>query len=179
MRTLAAGAAALALGVACSNTPPPRWEEGGAHLALGQALWRTGDGVVVQVMPDGKVVADGDELFTVDAAGRVYDDNHDPVAIVLPDGNVAGPNDAHLGRIGMANAAPPGGGAAWLSVLPDGRVIHFDPDGERSSDGQWEGCGGPRLRTCTLVTHLYTLERVSRATNGSGVMVGVGVGVGF
>ena len=78
----------------------------------------------------------------------------------------------------VPNAAPPGGGPAWLSVLPNGEVVHFDPDGQRSSDGVWQGCNGPIMRTCTLVSHLYTLQRVARATRG-GVTVGVGVGVGF
>ena len=170
---------ALLLG-ACSASPPPRWAEGGARLVVGNATWKTGEGEVVQLMADGKVIADGDQVFTVDAAGRVYDTDNDPAAIVLPDGNVAGTDDTHLGRIGITNAAPPGRGPAWLSVQPNGEVIHFDPDGQRSSDGVWQGCTGPLMRTCTLVSHLYTLHRVAQATRGGvGVGIGVGVGVGY
>jgi hypothetical protein len=164
--------------IGCTDTPPPRWAEGGASLAIGPALWKTGEGAVVEILANGKVVEDGHAVFTVDAAGRVYDSENEPVAIVLPDGNVVGTNNAHLGRIGVTNAAPPGGGAAWLTVFPGGQVTHYDPDGERSSDGLWQGCTGPKLRTCTLVSHIYTLERLSRV-NGDGVTFGVGVGVGF
>jgi hypothetical protein len=178
MRLLLAATTATSFLVACSNTPPPRWAEGGAPLAVGAAKWTTGDEHVVEILPDGRVVTDGAHLFTVDAAGRIYDSENEAVGIVLPDGNVEGPNDAHLGRIGVSNAAPPGGGAAWLSVAPDGRVTHYDPDGDRTFDGVWHGCDGPKLRTCTLVSHLYTLERVSHASN-PGMFIGVGVGVGI
>jgi len=76
----------------------------------------------------------------------------------------------------VTNASPPGG-AAWLTVFPGGQVTHYDPDGERSSDGIWQGARAeaPDLH---LVSHLYTLERLSRV-NGDGVTFGVGVGVGF
>ena len=170
-----AGAACL---VACSNTPPPHWAEGGAPLAIGAAAWKTADDVSVQLLPDGKVLVDGHHFFTVDVAGRIYDSENEAVGIVLPDGNIAGPNDVHLGRIGVSNASPPGSRSAWLSVLPNGQVTHYDPDGERSYDGSWQGCAGPKLRTCTLVSHLYTLERASRAANPS-VFIGVGMGVGI
>lgn len=188
MRSLAVVVPVALLAAGCSSSPPPHWAEGGARLAVGNATWSTGEGEVVQIARDGKVIAGGSHIFTVDSAGRVYDSDNDPVAIVLPDGNVVASGDEHLGRIGITNAAPPGGGAAWLSVLPNGQVTHFDPDGQRSSDGVWKGCTGPLLRTCTLVSHLYTLERVSRASGGrvgvgvgvgTGVGVGVGVGVGY
>jgi len=178
MRSLPAAAVAASLLVACSNTPPPHWAEGGARLVVGEALWKTGEESVVQILPDGKVTADGRLLMTVDAAGRVYDADNEPVAVVLPDGNIAGLNDSHLGRIGVSNAAPPGGGPAWLTVLPNGQVTHYEPDGERSFDGTWQGCDGPKLRTCTLVSHLYTLERVSRTANPD-MFIGIGFGVGI
>ncbi|HEX4334966.1 MAG TPA: hypothetical protein VH062_03570 [Polyangiaceae bacterium] len=173
----AACLAALPL-VACSSTPPPHWAEGGARLDVGPAEWRTGDDAVIEILPDGKVTVGGAHIFTIDAAGRIYDSENEAVGIVLPDGNIVGPNDTHLGRVGVSNASPPGGGTAWLSVMPDGHVTHYDPDGERSFDGAWQGCSGPRLRTCTLVSHLYTLERVSRASS-PGMFIGVGVGVGI
>src|SRR5260221_2366363 len=132
MRPLCASAPlALTLLAACSSTPPPHWAEGGARLMVGEAVWRTGEGDTVEIQPSGKVLGNGEELFTIDGAGRVYDPDNEPVAILLPDGNVVGPNDVHLGRIGLSNAAPPGSGTAWLSVLPDGRIVHFDPDGDR------------------------------------------------
>ena len=178
MRLILVALAGAACTVACSNTPPPHWTEGGAPLALGAAAWKTGDDVSVQLLPDGKVLVDGHHFFTVDVAGRIYDSENEAVGIVLPDGNIAGPNDVHLGRIGVSNASPPGSRSAWLSVLPNGQVTHYDTDGERSYDGAWQGCTGPKLRTCTLVSHLYTLERASRAANPS-MFIGVGMGVGI
>jgi hypothetical protein len=177
MRSFAVVLPLLAFMPACSTQPPPHWAEGGARFVTENATWTTGEGTLVQLTKDGKVIADGDHVFTIDSAGRVYDKDNEPAAIVLPDGNVAGTDDTHLGRIGLSNAAPPGGGAAWLSVFPNGEVIHYDPDGQRSTDGAWRGCTGPVLRTCTLVSHLYTLERISRASGGGGFTFGVGVGV--
>lgn len=178
MRLLTAAIGAASLSMACSVTPPPHWVEGGAPLAIGAALWTTGDDVAIQLLPDGKVLVAGQHYFTVDAAGRIYDRENEAVGIVLPDGYIEGPNDEHLGRIGVSNASPPGSEAAWLSVRPDGRVTHYDPDGDRSFDGVWQGCTGPKLRTCTLVSHLYTLERVSQARNPS-TFIGVSMGVGI
>jgi hypothetical protein len=60
--------------------------------------------------------------------------------------------------------------------LPDGNIVYFDPDGERSSLGVWQGCSGPALRTCTLATHVILLNRALVARR-SGVSVGVGIGV--
>jgi len=135
------------------------------------------DGDVLEIRADGSVLEDGDLLFTVDRAGRVYDEDREPVALLLPDGYVAGSDDVLLGRVGLTNASPPGRATAWLSMLPDGTAIYFDPDGERSSLGVWRGCAGAGLRTCTLVTHLVMLGR-AQAARRDGVSLGVGVGVG-
>jgi hypothetical protein len=139
-------------------------------------MWTTSDGTPIEIRADGKVLADGTLAVVIDRAGRIYDADNEPAAILLSDGNIVGTDGVNLGRIGVTNAAPPGSDAAWLAVLPDGRVVHFDPDGERSHDGAWRGCEGSKLRTCTLVTHLVTLERVAAASNGS-VFLGVGIGV--
>jgi hypothetical protein len=177
MRLLSPAACTAALALAgCASTPPPHWAQGGAPLVLGGATWTTSDGTPIELRPDGKVLVDGSVAVILDRAGRIYDSDSEPAAILLADGNIVGSDGAHLGRIGMTNAAPPGGGAAWLTVFPDGTVLHFDPDGERSHDGAWRGCGGKALRTCTLVTHLVTLERVAAASHGS-VFLGVGIGV--
>ncbi len=169
----------LALSVtACEAAPPPRWAEGGAPLVVGAATWRTGDGDVVQIDAKGNVSENGDALFVVDRAGRVYDHDNQPVAILLPDGNVVGNDGVHLGRIGVTNAAPPGSGTAWLAVLPDGGVLYFDEDGTRRPNGAWTGCAGPVLRTCTLVTHIVVLRHAHLPTSDGNVYFGVGVGVG-
>jgi len=178
MRTVSV-ALPVALSLAsCMEPPPSQWAHGGAPLVIREARWRNGEGTDIELRPDGKVLVEGSVLFVLDRAGRVYDPQNEPVAMLLPDGNIAGTGDRHFGRIGITNASPPGGGYAWLAVLPDGRVVHFDPDGQRSTDGVWRGCQGPQFRTCTLVTQLVTLHRIAAASHGA-VSVGVGVGVGF
>lgn len=178
MQALRFGLPILALVAAgCENPPPPGWAKGGAPLVIKAMSWKTGDGQAVDVTADGKVRLDGDLLLSLDSAGRVYDDENDPVALLLPDGTVEGSEGAHLGQVGVTNAAPPGGGNAWLAVLPDGHVMHFESDGERTTDGVWKGCDGPQHRTCTLVSHLVTLHRVAVASHGD-VTFGVGIGVG-
>jgi hypothetical protein len=164
--------------VGCENTPPPGWAKGGAPLVIKQMYWKTGDGRDVAVTPEGNITADGDLLMSIDRAGRVYDEDKEPVALLLPDGTVEGPEGSNLGQVGVTNAAPPGGGNAWLAVLPDGHVLHFEADGERTSDGAWRGCEGPQHRTCTFVSHLFTLHRVAAAWSQSNVSFGVGFGVG-
>lgn len=179
MRALRFGLPVAVLVLAgCENQPPPGWAKGGAPLVIKQMSWKTGDGRSIAVTEDGKVTDDGDLLFTIDRAGRVYDEDKEPIALLLPDGTVEGEEGTHLGQVGVTNAAPPGGGNAWLAVLPDGHVLHFEQDGERTSDGLWRGCDGPQHRTCTLISHLFTLHRVSAASSGSNVHFGVGVGVG-
>jgi hypothetical protein len=81
-----------------------------------------------------------------------------------------------LGRVGLANAAPPGAAAAWLAILPNGQAITFDEEGEREAAGVWYGCEGPQKRTCTYVMHVI-LVRHYLARSRSGVSVGVGVGI--
>jgi hypothetical protein len=121
-------------------------------------------------------VRDGEVLFAIDRVGRIVDDENDPVALLFPDGRLAG-TDGMLGRVGLNNASPPGASLAWLSLLPDGQVLFFDTDGEREPQGVWQGCDGPVRRTCTLVTHIVALQRETRRS--SGPALGVGLGVGF
>lgn len=161
---------------ACSTTPPPRWEAGGTPLVIAPARWdRPGDDPI-EILANGQVLEGGDLLFVIDRAGRIVDKNYDPQGILLPDGILAGTENRELGRIGMANAAPPGGAAAWLAIMPDGHVVYFNEDGDREDGGVWRGCNGPQLRTCTLVTDWL---RVQTYVNRPRTSVGVGVGVGF
>lgn len=169
----------LGLLAACSPSQPPRWAEGGAPLELGAASWQRDGADSVELRPDGHVLVDGDLMFIVDRAGRVTDDDYEPYAVLLPDGQLVGPDDISLGRIGVTNGSPPGALEAWLAVAPDGRVTYFDADGERNSGGVWRGCEGPVLRSCTLITQLMAVHSYRRARSGIGVGVGVGVGVGF
>lgn len=176
MRPLLASIFAVAAATACTPDPPPNWAPGGAPLAIGPAVWQRGEDRI-ELRANGEVVHDGDVVLVIDRAGRVVDEDREPVAILLPDGNVAGTDDTYLGRVGVANASPPSSEMAWLSVMPDGNVVRFDADGERSSDGKWSGCSGPQMRACTFVTHLYALREYSRQPR-SGVGFGIGVGVG-
>lgn len=171
--------AALALGfaaVACAPHPPLRWAEGGAALVLAPARWDLTDGSVVEILADGQVLEDGELFLVLDGAGRIADEDHDPYAVLLPDGYVAGSDQRALGRVGFANAAPPDSAAAWLTILPSGQVVYFDTDGERSAGGTWRGCEGPQKRACTLVTHLVAMRHY---VDRPGVRFGIGVGMGF
>jgi hypothetical protein len=162
----------------CAPHPPPRWAEGGAALVIGTARWDRGDDDPIEITADGQVLEDGDVILTVDRVGRVVDEDMEPVALLLPDGYLAGPDDVLLGRVGMSNASPPDRASAWLAVLPDGRVVRYDEEGEPSSDGTWRGCDGPKIRTCTLVTHVLAVRHYRSQPRG-GVTFGVGVGVGL
>ena len=165
--------------LACAPKNPPRWAEGGAQLAFANARWdrESGDPVVIQ--PDGHVLIDGDLTWVIDRVGRVTNDDYEPYAVLLPDGQLAGVDNTSLGRVGVTNASPPGAVEAWLAVMPDGRVTYFDPDGERSAGGTWRGCAGPMQRTCTLVAQLVALQNYRGPRSGVGIGIGVGVGVGF
>lgn len=133
----------------------------------------------MELRPDGRVLLDGDLLFVIDRVGRVTDDEYEPFAVLQPDGQLVGTNDTSLGRLGVTNASPPGVVEAWLAVMPDGGVVYFDSDGQRTAGGVWRGCDGPVLRSCTLVTQLLAIRNYRAPRVGMGVGVGVGVGVGF
>jgi hypothetical protein len=166
---------------ACTPPHPPRWAVGGAPLAFAPARWERESGGPVELRADGQVLVDGDLTFVLDRVGRVTDDDYDPYALLLPDGQLVGADHLQLGRVGVTNASPPGALEAWLAVTPDGRVTYFDTDGERTPGGAWRGCEGPVHRTCTLITQLLAVAsyRGTRSGVGIGVGVGVGVGVGF
>ncbi|MCC6646212.1 MAG: hypothetical protein IT374_11640 [Polyangiaceae bacterium] len=161
--------------VGCSVTPPARWAEGGAALALGRARWDRG-GEPVDLLPDGKVLVGGDHLYTLDGAGRVTTPERDPVAMLYPTGHLVGPDEQALGFVGVASAALPGASTAWVLLAPNQQVVVYDEDGLGRSGGVWQGCVGPVLRTCTLITHLVRERDLARRPR---FMVGVGIGVGI
>jgi len=175
LRRLAVSVMVIAFAGGCSSTPPPNWASGGARMAIGPATWhRPGDPVVLGA--DGKVTQDGDVLFVVDAAGRVYEEDGEPIAVVQEDGHLVGRDNASMGRLGPVTAAFPGSDWAWLSIGSRGEVTRYDADGDRSQDGYWEGCTGPVIRTCTLITHVIALRDYVRQPR---VSVGVGIGIGI
>jgi hypothetical protein len=166
--------------VGCVPSEPPRWAQGGARLVLPAAHWQRGGDDDIEIKPDGQVLEGGDLLFVIDVVGRVVDEDLEPVALLFPDGRVAGTDDFALGHVGISNAAPPGRATAWLAVRPDGSVMYFDEDGDRRAGGRWRGCSPPALRTCTLVTHMVAVrDYVRYADSGVSVGIGVGVGVGY
>lgn len=174
----ALGVALVALLAGCTPSKPPRWAEGGSALAIGTARWADRDGGPVELRANGQVLVDGDLAFVIDRVGRVTNADYDPWAVLQPDGELVGTDSQSLGRVGTTNASPPGQVEAWLAVTPDGRVTYFDADGERTAGGTWQGCVGPVLRTCTLVTHALVVQSYRRGRSGVGVGIGVGVGVG-
>lgn len=139
------------------------------------ARWDRPDDDPIEILPNGQVLEDGEPILLVDRVGRVVDEDNDPVAILLPDGFVAGNDNELLGRIGVSNAAPPNAAAAWLAIMPDGTVVRYDADGDREDAGRWVGCDGPARRTCTLISHMLLVREYQRRPR-SGVSIGVGIG---
>jgi hypothetical protein len=132
----------------------------------------------VKITRDGRVLVDDDELFALDAMGRVFDGDREPLALLERDGRLTGAENENLGRVGWRNASPPWTKVAWLHVARDGTVVVFDSDDEPVYMGRWQGCEGPTLRTCTLVSHLVVLEALRRRMammHDPPLMMGVGV----
>ena len=168
---------ALAL-AACHTQPPPNWAQGGTPLDIPRARWTRGD-KLLDIMPDGKVLIDGDHVFSLDRAGRVYEPDNDPIAVLQPDGRLLGADAALLGKIGVRNSSPGDRDVAWLSIGPRGEVVRFNPDGEPGGDGAWAGCE-PAIRACTLATHIVTIiETRVRHPRMYGPHVGIGFGMGM
>jgi hypothetical protein len=137
---------------------------------------------VVDLASDGRVLLAGEHLLTVDRAGRVFEPDGAPVALLERDGRVRGTEDEDLGQIGAVTAALPGQTTAWLAIAPSGEVVTFGPDGRRGSLGVWLGCNRSpyAAQTCVLVTHLLAQrQRDEQEASSPPVMFGFGVGVGF
>jgi hypothetical protein len=155
---------------------------------------------VVEITPGGRVLVDGEAELTIDAAGRIFDENRRAVALWRPDGTLLGRGDEPLGWVapGPAGpdvapgaapinpAAPPGPLVAtdpedhqpWLELYPTGEVARVHGEIRRPF-GVWLGCdaipGGPA--TCLVVSQLIGLELRERQTPGVGLGIGVGIGV--
>ena len=143
---------------------------------------------MVDVLPDGRVLANGEHELTLDRAGRVYDRDLQPIALLEPDGRLMGPGDVPLGTVGALHAGRPHDTYAWLSVMPVGEVIRYDEDAERTTYGVWMGCGysARTNQVCTLIVHLIAMGVGIHDPNGArpgstaapGVGVGIGIGIG-
>jgi hypothetical protein len=169
------GLAISSASAGCSATPPAHFQEGGATLALGRARWSLDGDHVMDVMPDGRVLFDGEPRWELDAKGRIRDRSGDPLALLRADGVLLGDEDNSLGIVGTQTASAPGATTAWLLLQPNGHVIAFDQEGAAYDGARWQGCEGPMGRTCLLVTHLTRLA----AANGPRTSVGLGFGIGF
>lgn len=166
----------MAAGVtACVPDPPARWAQGGAPVVIPEARFDRGRGDPIEIHADGTVAEDGDLLFKLDRAGRVFDEDNEPIALLNSDGSISGPDNVYMGRVGMHNASPPWSGTAWLRVRTDGKVALYDSDGEAQYGGKWTGCAPPATRACTLVTHLLALAAARHRE--SDVQIGIGIGM--
>ena len=178
---VAFGALVLSLATtSCAPSAPPRWAEGGAQLLILPAHWERPGEDSVEIQPNGKVLEGGHLRFVSRPSGpRVTDDDYETArGTVLRMGASSVLNDTALGYVGLNNASlRPVSQASWLSLQPDGRVLFFEPGGDRTTGGAWRGCDGPARRTCTLVTQIFAMKHY-RAQPATGVTFGVGVGVG-
>jgi hypothetical protein len=162
-------------------TPPARWAEGGARVDLPSARGVLNEESVA-IEPKGTwavVLVDDEVVLHVDAAGRVYDRRKRPLGMLESDGRVAGQDDALLGIVGSAHASPPWQASAWVSVLPDGRVVGYDDRGGAEELGGWNGCAvsATASQVCVLVTHMLLLgEERARQRRGGGPQLTPGVG---
>ena len=140
-------------------------------LQIPTARWSRGD-TTVDIRPDGKILVDNDPELAIDAAGRVFETDGDPIAVLQPDGQLVGEDNVSMGYVGPVSATFPGSDHAWFTIGSRGEVVRYDTDGDHSQDGVWQGCAGPGFRACTLVTHLVLMRELRRRPH-------VGIGIGF
>ncbi|MBW2525303.1 MAG: hypothetical protein JRI23_14050 [Deltaproteobacteria bacterium] len=180
LSTIAGFGAALLVAGCSSPKPPAEWQKGGTALEIPRARWVRGD-AVIELSRNGAVYVDGDHELTVDRAGRVYQPDGEPVALLQADGRLVGPDDEDLGVVGTARASLPGSDeVAWLGLYPSGELVVYGDEGQRLALGVWLGCHeSPReAQTCVLISHLMARE-LRRRAQAPAVTFGVGVGVGF
>jgi hypothetical protein len=159
----------------CAAALPPGWAAGGARIGVPSARWLRGDSTY-EVRTDGKVLVDGDAIFGIDTAGRVFEIDGESIAVLQPDGHLVGRDHAEMGSVGPVSATFPGSDHAWFTIGSNGQVVRFDGEAPATPDGAWMGCQGAALRTCTLVTHVVLLREVQRRPH---VGIGIGIGMGF
>ena len=145
---------ALVLLSGCASTPPSGWQQGGATLVIPRARWVYGD-ISLEVAQNGRVIVSGDHWLTIDRAGRAFDPDNEPVALLRQDGMLVGPDDRRLGWVGAGETIRPGQGRRWITFRPNGEVLKFDGDQQRPY-GVWFGCNQVpyTLQACALLTHL-------------------------
>jgi len=160
---------------ACAAALPPNWTAGGARISVASARWLRGDSNY-EIRTDGKVLADGEPILGIDAAGRVFEPDGESVAVLQADGHLVGRDNAGMGFVGPVSATFPGSDHAWFTIGSNGQVVRFDGESPATPDGAWMGCEGATQRTCTLVTHVILLRELQRRPR---VGIGIGLGMGF
>ena len=68
MTKIAPVLAVIALG--CTPAKPPRWEEGGAPLAIPAARWDRPGEDSIEIRTNGQVLEDGDLIYALDRVDR-------------------------------------------------------------------------------------------------------------
>ena len=139
---------ALFLG-ACQTRPPPNWAQGGSTLEIPPPLDTRRPEHRHHARRQGPVRWRA--YVPVDRAGRIYEPDDNPIAVLQADGQLVG-SDTSMGKIGLRNASLPGKRVAWLSLGEQGEVQRFDAEGEAHPDGAWAGCGPaiPRARSLPI-----------------------------
>ncbi|WP_437675187.1 hypothetical protein [Sorangium sp. So ce131] len=172
----------ISLLAACAATPPANWARGGALLDIPRARWVYGD-LAIDILPEGKILVNGEHELNLDRGGRVFDLSAEPVALLEGDGRVTGPNEASLGQMGVLHASLPGEKNAWITVARSGAVVRYEDDGERIPFGVWLGCDvTPRAhQACTLVTHVLgmRIRKLERQNTREPTRIGLGDGFGM
>ncbi|WP_438040352.1 hypothetical protein [Sorangium sp. So ce128] len=172
----------LSLLAACAATPPANWVRGGALLDIPRARWALAD-LTIDVMPDGKILVNGEHQLSVDRGGRVFGLEAEPVALLEPDGRVTGPNDDPLGQVGVLHASLPRQANAWITVAEGGAVIRYSEEGEREPLGAWMGCEATARahQACTLITHIVGMRmgKLARPRAPDALQMGLGNGLGL
>jgi hypothetical protein len=169
-----------------SAVPPPGWQQGGAPLLVARATWNAG-ATSVEIAQNGHVFVNDREVFTVDGAGRVFDADSQPIALLRRDGRLVGSGNEDWGAVGPTSAAAPGARYASLAIAPSGQVLQLEDNGDTEPAGAWFGCGlyAQSLQTCMLVTYLVStrfrpLEPINRyRTSPFGTPLSPGLGVGI
>jgi hypothetical protein len=156
------------LGISCASGPTPRWEQGGAPIALVAAYW-SDDESTVEIHPSGEVREDDQLLFKLDRKGRISTADGTPVAVMLPDGSLVAEDNAVLGWVHGGSSFRADRYTPLVYMFPSGQVVVADDDGRWAAAGQWVHCDGLMRWTCTLVTHvLAAREEKEGGRGGSG-----------
>jgi hypothetical protein len=162
----------------CSRAAPVNWARGGQPIEIPRARWIVATSVI-DVFPDGRVLLNDNQQMTLDRGGRAWDSNNDPVALLEPTGNVMGPGDKLLGKVGVLHASKGDEQNAWLSVLPSGEVVQYADDGTRTPLGVWVGCNQTYQthQTCTYLSHLLAPQILNTLQNNQSLYPrGSGIG---